>query len=286
MNKKIAILGVTGMAGHTIALYLKEQKYDVYGMSRSVKTSDKNERIDVTDFETLKNWLHKIEPDVIVNAIGLLQKTSEKRPDLAILVNSYLPQMLAVHYRSSKTKIIHLSTDCVFSGKTAPYSEDSSPDGETIYDRTKSLGEIVNDKDLTFRMSIIGPDTDPEGSGLLNWFLKQNGEISGFTKAIWNGITTIELAKAIDAAVRQDLTGLYHLTPNQNIDKYSLLCLMQKHFGKMNITIRPCADFAVDKTLLNNRTYFAYRIPDYDTMIKETAEWVEKHSKLYWFKKR
>ena len=281
--KKIAVLGATGMAGHVISIYLKEKGYDVYGTSRSIPKTEKDTPLDVTDISALMNWLQQINPDVIVNAIGILQKTSEERPDLAIFINSYLPHKLSNYYKNTATKIIHLSTDCVFSGKTAPYTENSIQDGETVYDRTKALGEIINNKDLTFRMSIIGPDIDPNGTGLLNWFLKQTGEIKGFTKAIWNGVTTIELAKAIDEAILQKLTGLYHLTPKQNIDKYNLLLLFQKEFNKNNIEILSFDGFSVDKTLINTRTDFDYQIPSYPEMIREMADWTNIYKKLYWF---
>lgn len=281
MIKKVAVLGATGMAGHVISLLLRENGYDVYGMSRSIETSEKNKRLDVTDFEGLTKWIDSIEPDIIVNAIGLLQKISAERPDLSILVNSYLPHML--EYRFKTSKIIHLSTDCVFSGKNAPYTEDSFPDGDTMYDRTKSLGELNNSKDLTFRMSIIGPDISPDGTGLLNWFFKQTGDINGYSKAFWNGVTTIELAKAIDCAIKQDLKGLYHLTPKQNIDKYNLLLLFQKEFSKKDVNIIPFDGFSIDKTLINTRTDFDYNLPPYPEMIKEMSNWTKRYKDLYWF---
>ena len=101
-----------------------------------------------------------------------------------------------------------MSTDCVFSGKTGGYDESSLRDGETFYDRSKALGELENQKDLTFRNSIIGPDLNEEGIGLFNWFMKQTGEINGYTKAMWTGVTTLTLAKAMESAVQQGLTGL------------------------------------------------------------------------------
>src|SRR5699024_1115052 len=108
-----------------------------------------------------------------------------------------------------KTKIIHMSTDCVFSGKIGNYKEDSLRDGETFYDRSKALGELDNQKDLTFRNSIIGPDINENGIGLFNWFMKQEGSINGYSKAIWTGVTTLTLAKAMDSALKEDLVGIY-----------------------------------------------------------------------------
>ncbi|OCT11127.1 NAD(P)-dependent oxidoreductase [Paenibacillus pectinilyticus] len=279
--KKIAVLGATGMAGHVIALFLEEQGYDVYRMSRSIAISEKNARIDANDFVSLINWLEEIKPDVVINSIGILQREADARPDIAIQLNAYLPRKLEQQFKDSQIKVIHLSTDCVFSGTKGGYEEDSLPDGMTMYDRSKALGEVVNEKDLTFRMSIIGPDTDLNGTGLFNWFMKQQGATNGYTKALWNGVTTIELSKAIDAAIQQDLSGLYHFTTNGKINKFDLLCLFQKEFNKHNVGIMPYDSYVVDKTLINTRTDFKYVIPTYPEMIKEMALWVNEHKGLY-----
>ena len=169
----------------------------------------------------------------------------------------------------------------MFSGKNAPYREDSPYDGEPFYDRSKALGEIKNDKDLTFRMSIIGPDMQPTGIGLFNWFYAQTGEILGFTNAIWSGITTIELAKGIDAAIKQNLTGLYHLVPSTNISKYNLVKTFVEVFNRDDIAVKPDDKLALDKTLVNTRTDFDYTVPDYQTMITEMKEWIDTHKSLY-----
>ncbi|MBP1965203.1 dTDP-4-dehydrorhamnose reductase family protein [Paenibacillus aceris] len=279
--KKIAVLGATGMAGHVIALFLEEHGYDVYRMSRSITPSAKNAQIDANDFTRLIGWLEEIKPDVIVNSIGILQREADARPDIAILLNAYLPRKLEQQFKDSPTRLIHLSTDCVFSGATGGYTEESFPDGMTNYDRSKALGEVVNGKDLTFRMSIIGPDTDVNGTGLFNWFMKQQGLTNGYTRALWNGVTTIELAKAIEAAIEQGLSGLYHLTPNGMINKFDLLHLLQREFGKKNVDIVSFDSYVVDKTLINTRTDFDYVIPTYPEMIKEMAFWVNEHKGLY-----
>ncbi|XOK60433.1 dTDP-4-dehydrorhamnose reductase family protein [Paenibacillus elgii] len=279
--KKVAVLGATGMAGHVISLYLEENGFEVYRMSRSIVPSTKNAQIDASDFDKLNIWLKDINPDFVINAIGILPKEADARPDIAILLNSYLPHMLERVYMGKSTKIIHLSTDCVFSGSSGGYTESSPTDGMTMYDRSKALGEILNEKDLTFRMSIIGPDITINGVGLFNWFMKQKGEINGFTKAIWNGVTTIELSKAIVAAIKQNLTGLYHLTPQKNINKYDLLQLFKKEFAKQDVEIIPFDDFVVDKTLINTRSDFDYQIPPYHEMIHEMALWVKKYKGMY-----
>jgi len=133
---------------------------------------------------------------------------------LAVWFNSYFPQLLASFGKKYNFKLIHISTDCVFSGKEGGYKEDSFKNGIGFYAQSKALGEVVNSKDLTFRTSIVGPELKPDGIGLFHWFMNQAGAISGFTEVFWTGVTTIELAKAINEAIIQELTGLYHLTNN------------------------------------------------------------------------
>jgi dTDP-4-dehydrorhamnose reductase len=279
--KRIAILGGTGMAGNVAVTYLKEQVYDVFFMSLDAPDTDKSKALDATDFPALSAWLDTVRPDVVFNCLGLLVKESEARPDIAILLNSYLPRFLENKYKTTKTKNIHLSTDCVFSGSRGGYLETDVPDGETIYDRTKALGEIVNDKDLTFRMSIIGPDQNVNGTGLFNWFMSQSGIIRGYTKALWTGLTTIELARAVDSAIKQNLTGLYHLVPDKPIDKYNLLVLFKDVFGKTDLEIEPYDSFITDKSLVNTRTDFDFTVRDYPELVRDMKCWIDNHSKLY-----
>jgi len=281
IKQNILVLGVGGMAGHVIATYLREAGHKVTTLSAHNKLDDNTKLVDVTDKPALETFLNNNTYDVIVNAIGLLVKISEERKDLASYINSYLPHQLEQKFKDSSTKIIHLSTDCVFSGENGPYNERSLLDGELFYDRSKALGEIINDKDLTFRMSIVGPDMQKSGIGLFNWFYSQHGTISGFTKAMWNGITTIELAKAINQAVADDLTGLYHLVPNENISKFELLKLFKSTFNRADIDITADDRAAPDKTLINTRTDFDHEVPSYPVMIQEMKSWIDTHTTLY-----
>ena len=279
--KKIVVLGSTGMAGHIISLYLEHHGFDVFRISRSETNSDKSSKIDVSNTDELMTCIDEIKADVVVNCVGLLQKSCEERPDLAVLINSYLPHCLENHYRGTETKIIHLSTDCVFSGKKGSYTEEDLPDGRTFYDRSKALGEINNKKDLTFRMSIIGPDIDASGTGLLNWFMKQTGQVNGFTNALWNGITTLELAEAIEAAVNENISGVYHLVPKEYISKHDLLILFKKIFEKNDVDILPDSNFVMDKTLVNNRKDFMYLVKSYPEQLIRLRQWIEENSELY-----
>lgn len=278
---KILILGAGGMAGHVIALYLRENGVDVDTLSARNQLDDETKLVDVTNLPALREILEAANYDVVVNCIGLLVKQSEDRKDLASYINAYLPHYLENYYANTSTKLVHLSTDCVFSGKNPPYRENSEYDGELFYDRSKALGEVINDKDLTFRMSIIGPDMQESGIGLFNWFYAQTGELPGYTKAIWSGITTIELAKGIKSAIDQNLTGLYHLVPEDNISKYDLLKLFKEIFDRNDIEIKPLDKAGADKTLINTRQDFNFEVPDYKVMIEEMRDWVNSHQDLY-----
>lgn len=278
---KILVLGAGGMAGHVIATHLKECGHVVDTVSARNKLDNDTILVDATDRLELEQFLHKNQFDVVINCIGVLVKQSEEHKDLAAYLNSYLPHQLEAFYKDTTTKIIHLSTDCVFSGKNAPYHENSFYDGEIFYDRSKALGEIINEKDLTFRMSIIGPDMQPSGIGLFNWFFAQTGEISGYRTAIWNGVTTITLARAIEAAIKQDLSGLYHLVPQGNISKYDLLKLFKDTFHRDDITVNPAETVSLDKTLVNNRSDFNFTVAEYPEMIQEMKEWIDNHKTLY-----
>mgnify|MGYP001323144431 CR=1 FL=1 len=278
---KVLVLGAGGMAGHVIATYLSEQGHIVNTVSASNKLNGATTLLDATNTARLREYLENNTFDIVINCIGILIQQSESRKDLAAYLNSYLPHFLERFYRDEPTRVIHLSTDCVFSGKHAPYREDSPYDGEIYYDRSKALGEIINDKDLTFRMSIIGPDMQQKGIGLFNWFYAQTGKINGYQKALWNGITTIELAKGINAAIEQKLTGLYHLVPNTHISKYELLKLFVTVFDRNDITVEPETSTVSDKTLITTRTDFDYTVPSYEVMLTEMKQWIESHQDFY-----
>lgn len=274
------IIGAGGMAGHLIAIYLKEQGESIEGIARRTLSYCNTHLLDVTDFEKLKNIIEHRNYDCIVNCVGLLNERAEIDIANAILINAYLPHYLAKITKNLHTKVIHLSTDCVFSGKKGAYSENDIPDGSSIYDRTKALGELNDEKNLTFRNSIIGPDINEFGIGLLNWFMKSTDKIYGYDKAIWTGVTTLTLAKAIHAASKMEVKGLYHLVNNEKICKYDLLRLLNEYSNK-NLIIEKVDGLIQDKSLLNGRNDFSFVVPCYRTQVEELFEWMELHKELY-----
>ena len=224
----ILVLGSTGMAGHVIFDYLKSlNKYDMYDIAHRNKLHNRSILVDMYDKPRLNQVILDLNPDYIINCIGILIKESNEKPENAIYINSYFPHYLASIGKEHNIKIIHLSTDCVFSGLKGSYKEDDFKEGKDLYAQSKSLGEIVNDRNLTIRMSIIGPELKHNGEGLFHWFMMQQGTINGFVNVFWSGITTLELARVIDQAIGQKLTGLYHLAPEEKISKYDLLNLIK-----------------------------------------------------------
>lgn len=278
---KFLVLGATGMAGHTISIYLLERGHTVDTFSRKAFAYGNNIVGNVKNLINLEEIITNGRYDCIINCIGSLNQFAEDDKSDAVFLNSFLPHWLVKVTSTLKTKIIHMSTDCVFSGKQGNYIENVFPDGETFYDRSKALGEIRDTKNLTFRNSIIGPDISVKGIGLFNWFMQQNGTINGYKKAIWSGVTTLTLAKAMEQAAKEDLTGVYHLTNNSIICKYDLLCLFNKYFkaGRLNIM---CVDgINLNKSLINTRRDFKFIVPSYEEMVKEMYEWVDVHQNLY-----
>lgn len=277
----ILVLGGAGMAGHVIALFLQERGYNVTCLTRQrigfCKYIEKN----IEDLASLRGIVLNGEIDVVVNAIGILNDAAEKEKAKAVLINSYLPHYLAAITENARVKIIHLSTDCVFSGSRGSYSEDSFPDERSFYGRTKSLGELSDNNNLTFRTSIIGPDLRKHGIGLFNWFMLQQKPIHGYTNAIWTGVTTVTLARAIERAIREDLRGLYHLVNNAKISKYELLNMFNSLFRDKTISIIPDEDISYDKSLINSREDFSFVVPGYQNMLEEMWQWVEDHRVLY-----
>ena len=136
---------------------------------------------DATDFDSLNTIIKTGKYDTVINCIGILNQFAENNHALAALLNSYLPHFVAASANAVDAQVIHMSTDCVFSGARGQYTEDDFPDGTTFYDRSKALGELNDDKNITLRNSIVGPDINERGIGLMNWFMKQSGEINGFT---------------------------------------------------------------------------------------------------------
>ncbi|KIY23555.1 dTDP-4-dehydrorhamnose reductase family protein [Mesobacillus subterraneus] len=270
---KILILGGKGMAGHMVTDYLS--RIDRYEVSFTSRTGE-GIPLDAANFDEVKGLISDKQPDVIINCIGLLNDQAAANLVEAIKVNSLLPHVLAETASLYGGKVIHISTDCVFSGEKGSYAETDLLDGTSIYAKTKALGEITHAPHLTIRTSIIGPELKESGIGLFHWFQQQTGMVNGFTNVWWNGVTTLELAKGIDHVIQKNITGLLHLTAPQPISKHDLLMLLQQSFQKNDVKIIEDGRLSIDRTLVNTRKDFDYQVPDYPEMISALANWMKQ----------
>ncbi|MGG3571208.1 SDR family oxidoreductase [Bacillus gobiensis] len=278
---KVLILGGKGMAGHVITDYLKKNpNYYVLYTSRDLNDKDAI-YLDARDFDRLETIVASHKPRIIINCIGILNEQGNSNPLETFQINSLLPRRLAQIAGLYHGKLIQISTDCVFSGKVGSYTENAIPDGTSIYAQSKQLGEVTCGNHLTIRTSIIGPELKDDGIGLFLWFMNQTGEINGYEKVLWNGVTTLELAKAIEEMIEKQVTGLYHLGSETKISKYDLLKAIQSVFAKNDVTIRRDQAFVLDRTIKNTRTDFLYTPPSYRQMLIELKDWM----KIYGSKK-
>ena len=222
--------------------------------------------------------------DSIINCIGILNEFANMNKSLAVFLNSYLPHFLTEATANTDTQVIHMSTDCVFSGlKGSSYIETDRKDGKDTYAKTKGLGEVICNNHLTLRTSVVGPELKEDGSELFNWFLRQSNIISGFTDVYWSGVSTIELAKAVHWAIINDLTGLYHITNNKKISKNDLLRLFRK-FTNKDIDIQPISGKNIDKSFLDTRLLINYKIPSYEKMVSDMVELTINNQIYYKYK--
>ena len=275
------MLGSTGMFGHQLCNYLtSNSEYILFDAAKSKKFRSYTTLIDVTNERKLCAYIERINPDYIVNCVGELISGSNNNIGNAVFINSYLPHLLVRVASKINSIVIHISTDCVFSGKKGGYVEVDCKDGQGVYAQTKILGEIFDSKNLTLRTSIVGPEIRENGEGLFHWFMGQEESISGFTKAIWSGVTTIELAKAIKWSIDNHITGLYHVTNNSSISKYELLQLFKK-YTKKDIIIKPVDGKSVDKSFIDTRLLIDYKIPSYDKMVSNMVDLVASDRSSY-----
>lgn len=278
---KFLILGCNGMVGHMVSLYLKEMGYEVEGYARKKSNYIHTIVGDARDSKLLEDIIRTGNYTNIVNCIGLLNESAENDRESAVYLNAYLPHFLEKITNGMRTQIIHISTDCVFSGSRGNYTELDFPDGKSFYDRSKALGELTNQKDVTLRMSVIGPDINENGIGLINWFLKQKGSVNGYSNVFWTGLTTLQLAKTIENVANQGVNGLYNMVP-EKISKYNLLVLFNKYLRSDSIEIVKEENYKIDKSLKRtNFERFTYKMPEYEQQIKELGEWMREHNWLY-----
>jgi dTDP-4-dehydrorhamnose reductase len=283
MKHKILILGVTGMLGHTLYTELSKRfDLSVQGTLRD-KTSIANrfpstiienmiEGVDISDLHKIESIINSTRPDVVINCIGVIKQLPSANDSInTISINALLPHQLARICAQNEARLIHISTDCVFDGTKGNYTEKDVSDAKDLYGKSKHLGELENyDHCVTLRTSIIGHELNTR-YGLIEWFLAQKDQVKGFTKAIYTGFPTVELAYIIAQYIIPDtsLKGLYQVA-SEPINKYELLKLVA-HVYKKNIQIRPDHQFFCDRSLLSYKFNEAvnYKAPAWPELVEK-----------------
>ncbi|MDD2262036.1 MAG: SDR family oxidoreductase [Clostridia bacterium] len=286
--KRVLVLGVNGLIGHTMYRKLKQEGFEVFGTMRRAKIEFMQydflqadtiiDGLDVQEISNVSEVILQIQPSVVVNCIGITRRKDEISNSIqAIKINALLPHQIAKICQDMSIRMIHLSTDCVFSGDSGLYTEDSIPDASDMYGRTKAMGEVLDNPNcLTLRSSFLGTEIS-DRTELLEWLLSQKGRtIKGYTKAIYSGVSTVYLSSVITEILRHypQLSGLYQIAPDTPISKYDLLCIAKNAFN-IDVEIVGNDSFVSDKSLSGARLkkVMNYRVPSWHDMLQELAEW-------------
>ena len=275
----VLVLGASGMIGSTVTRVLSQKEdWQVFGTVRDASVKDyfpeviaskliSGIDVDSCDFDQLFN---EVQPDVVVNCVGLTKHLSEANDPLRVIpLNALLPYRLDKYCKKYNSRLIHISTDCIFSGTKGQYLENDPSDATDIYGKSKYLGEVIDTQAITLRTSTIGHEIQTK-NGLLEWFLSQQGKCDGFTRAIFSGLPTVTLAEVIRDYVipNKDLIGLYHVA-GPAIAKYDLLKIIAKEYDK-NIEIGRNESFSIDRSLNADKFKKAtgYIAPDWHNLVK------------------
>lgn len=278
---KVLVLGATGMLGSAVFRYfMSEMKFDTWGTVRNPRarntfTEEQGRKlctnVDVLELDCLVSVMEKIRPDVVINCVGLIKQFDNANNPLDVLpINSILPHRLEKICSLAGARLVHISTDCVYSGKRGFYRESDISDAEDLYGKSKFIGELHDAPHaITLRTSIIGHELASRNS-LIEWFLAQSGSVKGYAKAIFSGLPTVELARVIGSYVlnKPELFGLYHVSA-EPIDKYSLLKLVADVYEK-NIEIEPDSALCIDRSLDSSRfrEAFGYMPPHWSELVQ------------------
>ena len=291
---RVLILGGDGMLGHQLHRELSA-RHDVAvtlrhpddtSSSASVvvatgasaggwSTDDRVFRsVEVRDLDQVVEVVARFRPEAVVNAVGIVKQRPESEDPLpALEVNAVFPHRLARLCAVAGARLVHFSTDCVFSGRKGLYRESDPPDPVDTYGRTKLLGE-VGAPHLTLRTSIIGLEQGRR-QGLVEWFLASRGPVKGYRRAVYSGLTTLEMARLVDRLLvaHPDLAGLFHVA-SAPIDKFTLLSRLARVLGRQDVQVEPVDEPACDRSLCADAFASAtgYQPPAWDEMLRELAQ--------------
>jgi dTDP-4-dehydrorhamnose reductase len=280
---RILIVGGGGMLGHQLYRHLSpahevkvtlRQEIGAYASRGLFGPDDGYGGVEAGATDRLLSIVGEFRPEAIVNCVGIVKQLSIAKESIPSLeINAVLPHRLALLARSVGARLVHFSTDCVFSGSKGNYDESDKPDPEDLYGRSKLLGEVGDKGCITLRTSLIGHEIERKTS-LVEWFLAQRGRIKGFRKAIFSGFTTIEMARIVEMLLVRfpEASGVWHVSSDP-IDKYTLLGLIKKYYG-FEIEIESEDDFRCDRSLDSSRfrKRFEYQPPRWDSMIEEMSQ--------------
>lgn len=276
----VLVLGVTGMLGNAVMRIFDESSgFRVYGSARasmSARLLPESLRdrvtcgVDVENYDSLIRLFSAVKPNVVINCIGLVKQLADADdPLLALPINALLPHRVARLCAAVGARMIHVSTDCVFTGSQGMYREEDHSDARDLYGLSKFLGEVDYENAITLRTSIIGQELSG-AHGLVSWFLSQKNEVRGYSRAIFSGVPTVELAKIIRDHVipHPTMHGLYHVSA-EPISKHDLLQLVARIYER-NIKIIPDERLVIDRSLDSSRFRAAtgYRPPAWGDLIK------------------
>lgn len=278
---RVLVLGVTGMLGHAVfEVFSQDARHEVWGTMRGeegrrsfsdVAQASLLSGVDVLNQDSLVDTLDRADPDVVINCVGLIKQSAEVNNVLAALpINAMLPHRLAQLCRLANARLIHISTDCVFSGRKGMYRESDPSDAEDLYGRSKFIGELHDlPHAITLRTSMIGHELN-SNHALIDWFLSQQGQVHGFAKTVFSGLPTVELARVMRDWIlpRPELHGLYHVAAKP-ISKFDLLTLAAKEYGKQ-IAIYKDEKLVIDRSLNAERFARAtgYVAPEWPDLIR------------------
>jgi dTDP-4-dehydrorhamnose reductase len=276
LTTKVLILGATGMLGNAMVRFLDgDPKLAVTAAARSRFPAQIGGRVvagvDVGDDDGLAKLFAEHAPEVVINCVGVIKQLDEANDVLAAVpVNTLLPHRLAALCKAAGARLVHFSTDCVFSGKQGDYRESDPPDARDLYGLSKLLGETAEPHTITLRTSMVGHELRGRRS-LLEWFLAQSGSARGYRRAVFSGLPTVELARIVRAHVipRPDLCGLYHVSA-EPISKFDLLKLFAAVYER-DIEIVPDEEVEIDRSLNSDRFRAAtgYRPPSWPKLVAE-----------------
>lgn len=281
-KKRLLVLGANGMLGNAVLRWFtRNPAYEVFGSVRRLEAVHQFqaslpqvrfvEGMNAESLSSLRRVFSEVQPDVVINCVGVVRQLSgADDPAIAIPINALLPHRLAKLSEAYGARLVHISTDCVFSGDRGSYTEDDLPDAVDLYGRSKLMGEVDYPHAVTLRTSIIGHELNT-GHGLVGWFLSQRGPVRGFSRAIFSAVPTVELARIIEQHVlpHPELHGTYHVSA-ESISKHDLLGLVAREYRRDN-EVQPDGELVMDRSLNSTRFREAsgYQPPSWPELVSQ-----------------